>query len=290
MPGPARTRSEFDFVSFEDPPVAEVALCFQFTPNVVDIDVLASFSERMRPTLPVRQLHPVAPPITERFDLPTVPTFEFRLDQMAALPRVWFISEDGIQLVQLQHDRLTLNWRELHTGAPYPRYDQLRERFSETLSLLRDCLEGLGRPSPGVTLAEITYVNHVDAFPGQPQDTTYADLADIINRLKHRPEGAFLSESEDVQLNARWRIPDGEGDTHAPVGRLYLSAAPGLKPMTNAPIYILNLIARVLPDGPDLERAWEALDKAHKWVVLGFADLTTDRMHETWGLTHRSTQ
>ncbi len=28
----------------------------------------------------------------------------------------------------------------------------------------------------------------------------------------------------------------------------------------------------------------QALDLGHKWVVLGFKDLTTSKMHRRWGL------
>lgn len=278
--------SEFDLVSFERPPVAEVALCFQFPQHTIDLDVLALFSERVRADLPVRQLHPVVPPMVERFDaLPALPTFEFHVDLPAALPRAWFLSKDGVRLVQLQHDRLTLNWRELRTDVPYPRYDELRARYDRLLDLLSACFESLDRQIPPVNLAEATYVNHVDAPAEGGVSSAYADLADIINRVRHRPEGAFLPEAEDVQLNARWRIA-GE-DSQEPVGRLYLSASPGLQAPQNLPIYIVNLVARVLPSTEDRDGAWAALDRAHRYVVLGFKDITTEQAHRLWGLEER---
>jgi len=279
-------------VSYEDPPVVEVGLSFQFAPNTVDLDVLALFAERVRGDLPVRELQPVAPPIVETFDaLSATPLIQFQLDFPATLPRAWFLDADGVQLVQLQHDRLSLNWRELDTGRVYPRYDQLRARFEELLTTLHECTSVLERTLPPINMCEVIYVNPIEAHSGAGA-LGHADLAKILNRLRGRPTGAFLPDAEDAQLQTRWRIPaeelpgaDAEG---GPVGRLYLSATPGLKPPTNVPIYVLNLVARVIPAGDEVGAAWRALDVAHRWTVLGFTDLTTKTMHDAWGRRERT--
>ena len=279
-----RRSSEYDLVSFEKPPVAEVALCFQFTPQAVDLDALSLFAQRVRTDLPRRELQPVAPPMVETFDVHAVaPTFEFHLDPPAVLPRTWFLSDDGVQLVQLQHDRLTLNWRELGTGSDYPRYDQLRTRFEELIAALSACYDELGRGAPPINMCEVTYVNPIEAVETREGGAGHADLADVINRLRTRPDKAFLPEAEDAHLQARWRIPGEELDGSGPIGRLYLAASPGLKPPKNLPIYMVNLTARVIPTASEPADAWRAMDVAHRWVVLGFADLTTTKMHKLWG-------
>jgi hypothetical protein len=220
--------------------------------------------------------------MSETFDqVFTPPSIEIHLEAPASLPRTWFASEDGVQLVQLQHDRLTLNWRELDREVSYPRYDALRARFSELLQHLVSALEDIGA-TPLVNLCEVTYVNPIEYGGGNG----HPDLAKIINRLRSRPKGAFLPEAEDAQLHARWRIPAEEVGREGlpPAGRLYLSATPGLKPPDNTPIYLANLTAHVMPNGDDPDSAMAALDVGHKWVVLGFKDLTTPQMHREWGL------
>jgi hypothetical protein len=138
-----------------------------------------------------------------------------------------------------------------------------------------------------VNVCEVTYVNPIeDPGPGASDGVgqTHPDLAEIINRFRPRPPDAFLPEAEDAQLQARWRIPAEEiGCSGDPAGRLHLSVAPGLKPPDNTPIYMANLTARVMPEAGTADSVMKALDVGHKWVVLGFTDLTTDRMHQHWG-------
>jgi uncharacterized protein (TIGR04255 family) len=285
VPRQARRSSKYDLVSFEHPPVAEVALSVQFPPDTVDVEALGLFGRAVRRELPVRQRQPIAPPMVETFDLVPLPqTIEIHLEGPTSLPRTWFLSEDGVQLVQLQHDRMTMNWRELDRDVDYPRYVKLRERFEEILRHLTDALDELGQPHP-VNLCEVTYVNPVDDETPRTPAAGHPDLAKIINRLRTRPRDAFLPEAEDAQLQARWRIPAQElAREDPPGGRLYLSAAPGFKPPENAPIYLVNLTARVIPSHGDSANVLQALDVGHKWVVLGFKDLTTPRMHKRWGL------
>jgi uncharacterized protein (TIGR04255 family) len=266
--------------------VVEVSLCFQFAAQSVDLDVLAMFSERVRAELPRRELQPALPSMVERFDaIHRPPAFEFRLEQLATLPRVWFTSTDSIRLVQLQHDRLTLNWRKLDTDERYPRYRELRQAYAGFLESLHGCYEALERARPVINMAEVAYINHIDdgvvvLRNGQPG---FADPATIINRLAAPSDRAFLAHVEDVQVNERWRIPRTDGSDE-PAGRLYLAAGPGIKPSDGQPIYVVNLTARVLPATSDDDSVWAAMDRAHRYVVLGFKDTTTEHMHRLWGL------
>jgi uncharacterized protein (TIGR04255 family) len=293
VPRQSRRPSKYDLVSFGHPPVAEVALAVQFAPETIDIEAFGRFARGVRDDLPTRQRQSVAPPMEERFDrVPATPSIQIRLEAPTELPRTWFLSEDGVQLVQLQHDRLTLNWRETNEDVDYPRYGALRERFEELLKLLTDALDEIGQ-SHAINICEVTYVNPIEVPRTEKledgRSPMHPDLAKIINRVRTRPRDAFLPEAEDAQLQARWRIPSAEvGGDHAPAGRLYLSAVPGLKPKGNVPIYLVNLTARLLTLHGDNKSAMEALDVAHKWVVLGFKDLTTPQMHRHWKLKERS--
>lgn len=271
-----------DLVSFDKPPVAEVALSVQFASDSIDVEVLGLFSREVRAELPVRQRQPMALPMVETFGrVPAMPSFEIHLEGPTSLPRTLFLSEDGVQLVQLQHDRLTFNWRELDREVEYPRYEQLRERFAVLLERLLVGLREAG-VTPFINLCEVTYVNPIEYGAHDAATEMHPDLAKVINRVNARPDDAFLPEAEDAQLNARWRIPGGDGQS--PAGRLYLAASPGLKPPQGVPIYLVNLTARVIPSSGSTEDAMKALDLGHEWVVLGFKDLTTTEMHEQWGL------
>lgn len=287
---PQARRSSYDLVSFTKPPVAEVALTVQFDRDTVDLEALGFFSQRVRDEFPIRQNQPLLPAITETFDLASAtPSIEIRFEAPNSLPRLWFQSESGVELIQLQHDRLTFNWRRLDEGGTYPRYAHLRGRIDQFLTVLAGCLAKAGSSAGGQSLAinlcEVVYVNPVE-YPRRAEKR-HPDLSKILNRVRPRPRTAFLPDAEDAQFQSRWRIPAAELGRKgaAPTGRLYVSAAPALKPPKNTPIYLVNLTARLVPTKADRRSAMKALDVGHKWVVLGFKDITTPEMQRSWGIS-----
>jgi uncharacterized protein (TIGR04255 family) len=305
VPQTARRRPLYELVDFERPPVAEVLLATQFPADTIDLEVYGLIAGKIRDELPRRSRQGVIPRNEERFDqldkLPAQASFEIRMEGPADLPRILFESQSGDEVVQLQPHRLTYNWRHGTAGKPYPHYTALRKRFMRLLKLLFEALDEVGQQH-AVELAEVTYVNPIE-YPGHPATDavgqTHPDLANIINRFNKRPDSAFLPDAEDAHLRARWRIPNAKG---APIGRLHLSIdpaigpsglkspapiAPGVLPSSLAPIYLVNLTARVRPQGQSVDRVMKGLDIGHEWVVLGFEDLTTPEMHNHWGLKTR---
>jgi uncharacterized protein (TIGR04255 family) len=285
---PTAREPQHELVDFARPPVAEVVLAVQFAAETIDLEVYGRFASEIRAELPRRTRQPLVPRNEETFGQPVAPpSIEVVLEGPTDLPRIMFESDDGVELVQLQPHRLTLNWRGTMSGADYPRYGALRKRFRQLLVRLTKALDDEGQKHP-VELAEVTYVNPIEYPGGATSDDvgqTHPDLANIINRVKHRPDNAFLPEAEDAKLEARWRIPAAAvGTTGPPAGRLHLSVMPALKPQGRTPIYLVNLAARVMPSGGSVDRAMKALDVGHEWVVLGFKDLTTTDMHTYWGL------
>lgn len=209
------------------------------------------------------------------------PRIELQFGQLA-FPRTWLVSTDEHRLVQLQSDRLVLNWRRLSGDQPYPRYTVLRELFSTLLGQLTDVLAATGSPVPAVNFCELSYINEI-AVPGVKTAQPHPDLStilDVVNTLKGRD---FLPQAEDAQFQARWRIPAKQLPDGAPIGRLYLAVTPAFRADTQLPIYGLNLTSRVVPPpAADFGLALEILDIGHDWIVRGFADLTTKAMHDQW--------
>ena len=86
---------------------------------------LAGLRERWRPSYPlVQELLPLPPTIEAAGPAPVAfslgPAFQSRL---------WFLDDRQAELVQLQHDRLTVNWRKSTEDTVYPRYAHLRQVF-----------------------------------------------------------------------------------------------------------------------------------------------------------------
>jgi uncharacterized protein (TIGR04255 family) len=270
-------------VTFDTPPVNEVALALQFAEPSVDLEVLGLLAGTLKEMFPVREQQPPLPPLSESPGHLALPNFELRFGVMS-LPRTWFLSTDGHRLVQLQSDRLVLNWRRLAGDEPYPRYTALREELLHILGQLDHALSVAGKAPCRVNFCELTYINEINV-PGTEAGERHPDLAliiDLVSRVRGR---TFLPQAEDAQFQVRWRIPPDQLPDGAGVGRLYVAVSPGFRADTQLPVYGMNLTARIVPP-PDTQllAAVTLLDVGHDWIVRGFADLTTEDMQQQWGV------
>lgn len=151
-------------IAYSHSPVIETALGMEFVAGSLEAAQALEIRDRLREAYPRVELHPALPP---RPPLGLSGSF-FGLSVGSQPHRWWFISEDDSHLVQLQHDRLLLNWRKTPERAEYPRHHNLLPAFFEVLAVVDQVLGGL---SP--TSLETDYYN-LDS--GLPYGTGLADL------------------------------------------------------------------------------------------------------------------
>ena len=261
---------------FAEPPVVEVAISVQFETlaglQLVDFGL---FWDRIRTRYPRTQQHPPIPPVVELFGGQTQ-RLQFRVEPAFTPGRCWYLSSDGHRLLQLQPDRFILNWQKQDSGTPYPSYDTLRDEFRHELeSFLAFAAERqLGAFEP--TQCELIYVNHLVA--GQ-EWATVSDLPDVLRPWTGTARGMSLPDVEDVRLAWQYRF-GGEG---RPLGRLHVQLHSAVRTVDARQVFALQLTARGAPGEGGVDGVLAFTDKAHEWVVNGFADITTDRMHQRWG-------
>jgi uncharacterized protein (TIGR04255 family) len=272
-------------VTFRKPPVTEVVLAIQFEQPVIDLEVLAEFTAQVKAEFPQRSQHPPLPRMAEDLSVPpSAPSISLELASGFLMPRTWFMSADNTRILQLQEDRFVFNWQRPNpVDALYPRYQQLREGFREHLAQLVKSIQAVGKEVPGTNFCEVTYVNQVTHDTSASADPP--ELGDILTPVA-TPTYDFLFAPEDQQYSARFRItsPGEDGLTR---GRLYVSSAPTFRP-DGTLLYILNLTSRLVPEGPGSDAAWAALDLGREWIVKGFVDLTTKKMHDQWGYERKA--
>ena len=268
--------------SYQRPPVAEVALGIYFSP-ALDLRAvhMGQLWDRWRDRYPqVQDQSPLSPVLPETFPSPlqAVP-FQF----VGGFPgiRVWYMSELGDQLVQVQPDRLVLNWRRIGQDQPYPRYEVLRPTFVREAQEFIGFLGDIGLGEAAITQAEVTYINPISLQElGDP-----LDLSRLISPWSGRFSDSFLPLPEDTGFRLRFRIP--EPASGEPVGRLYVEGNPAIHQTLGgeAPeeVFMLQLFARGRPLGSGLDGALAFLDLGHDWVVRGFTSLTAEPMHSEWG-------
>jgi uncharacterized protein (TIGR04255 family) len=185
--------------------------------------------------------------------------------------RVWFLDERQAELVQLQHDRLTVNWRQTIGAPEYPRYPHVRELFHDRLSDLRAFVAETGLGSIDITQAEVTYINAI-----QPDDARQGRLEQVF-RQWHPATDHHLGEPEQGRAALVFSVPD----MGRPPVRMYVTADPALRP-DGQPVIFLTLTVRGAPTDNAVDATLRFLDDAHGHVVRSFTELTPTAMHQMW--------
>lgn len=272
--------SQENLPSFERPPVSEVALSVQFD----KISGLRSFElsalwKRFAEQFPKVEEHPPLEPVVEQLKLgPQSGRIEFSVMNLPPVPRYYFISKSGNELIQVQPDRFGHNWRKTGEGDEYPRYEKIRQQFQANLESFCEFLgsERLGRFSP--SQVEITYVNHIVSGAGWEQ---FGEIQKVLNVQSLKYSDGFLGEAETISHFERHIIRYND----KPVGRLHIQAEPAYRVTDGKAILKLEMIARGYPLNGNLEGVLTFLDLGREYIVRGFASITTEEMHTIWGRT-----
>jgi uncharacterized protein (TIGR04255 family) len=270
------------FPNYKNPPVAEVALSVQFEPlNLMKTGDLGNLWSLFRKSGFSRtEDHRPLDAFDERFD-PRAYVQEtgilFRTLDPPPMPRVWFLNEQGTELVQVQRDRFIHNWRKLGSDVDYVRYPRIREKFRTGFSEFESFVstEGLGTISPNQ--CEVTYTNHLLSGEGWDRQGDLARIFSFWNPV----DGGFLpSIPEHAAVSIRHLIPDSSGKH---IGRLHIEAQPAFRNPDFRPMIVLTLTARGTPIGLGADGVMAFLDLGREWIVRGFTSITTQEMHTRWG-------
>jgi uncharacterized protein (TIGR04255 family) len=260
-----------DLPKFERPPVVEVAMGVQFRP-VFGLRglALAPLREAWRSEYPRTEEQPPLAPSVEGSPALT-PQFQFNLVPVP-ITRQWFLDEAGIQLVQLQQDRLLINWRAGEPPAQYPRYRVLRQTFVDRFGELAGFVSGEGLGELEITQAELSYINAIDVGPDE-----LGHIGQFL-RAWSGTEGHHLGDPEQARLTLSFLVP---GIGQPPV-RLYAEVSPA-QLESGQRVLFFTLTVRGHPGGKGLEEALKFMDEAREHLVRSFTELTTEATHEAWG-------
>lgn len=266
-----------DLPDFRKPPLAETVLSLQFEPIAgLTTAHLGLLWQRFREWLPFIEEQPPLPPILEKFEPPSLAQVEVTVEEKPPVPRLWLLNQDKTELIQVQADRFIHNWRKMEGIEPYPHFEPIRDRFRGEVAVLEQFLKDEGMGVPAVNQCEVTYVNHIEPSGVWQR---HGQLEKVLANWAVAPERQFLPEAEDGGVRLRFVIRDESG---RPVGRLHVISQPGWKKTDNTPIMVLNLTARGEPLAEGTEGAFRFFELGRRWIVKGFADVTTSEMQRAW--------
>ena len=258
-----------DLPSYQRPPVNEVAVGIHYVSDMAlglrDMFRIHSFFEDRYPGL---EEYPLLPKIVESAD--QMPSVEFAfVGGQAILPRLWFVGVSPTEIVQLQRDRLVVNWRKMTESDTYLRFDaHVKPAFIDAHRRLVLALDEMGSTEPAIERIEVAYVNAIIMESG---DT----LATVLRPLRPSEERGFLPEVDGLQMQLTYKVPQLDG------GSLLIGIGSATRKEDGASTVIMQLTVRAKTDGT-FDHALQCIDVAREWIVRGFTDMSTDLMHERW--------
>ena len=267
--------------SFKSPPLNEVVFGVQF--DAIDAFKITTYGllwEMFKKDFPNVEHHLPLNPQFEKiggkgrslYELPGL----FNIPQLnsAPLPRVWFISENDQELIQIQPDRFIRNWRLRENGTEYPRYESyLREEFLRNLKTLEMFYRnnGLGNLNPNQ--CEISYINHIGV------DKTHQHLSEIFKGWSNQYNISNIAELEALDLNIRHIVRNEDNKF---IGRLYIKITPAFKVVDNSSIFVIEITLRGYPKEKSIDGIMEFMDFGRERIVRTFTEVTTPEMHKIW--------
>lgn len=247
-------------VSFLRPPVAEVSLGVVFAPRPdILIAHIGDFWSLIRDRYPRSEhaqlvLGENEAPVQDRFG--------------NWLPRVWFISDDDSMLVQIQQDRLYVNWRTTEKSAPYPRFPAIKQEFDRVWSLFEARMAELtgARPVPG--RIELSYTNFILGGEVLRPST---DLSRVLKDFRWADDHKFLSPPTGIAVNMTFPLRSGSGN-------LRVRSATAERTSDRARGLQLELQVVASPNsGQSID---QLIEEGHGTIIQAFEDLTTPEMQD----------
>lgn len=257
---------------FRRPPLIEVVHGVQFNPLPITVAHPGLFFLRVRDQYPVAQSVPPLPPI-QNFTVPQA--FQLQFGPAVELPRAWFVSSDDAMLVQLQPDRLLLNWRRGANNAEYPHFEQVTQEFQRIYGELEIFVreQGLGQITPNH--AEMAYINHLHA---PLTEEAMPDPATILTLWSGKMGDDCQRRLSNLAFSGTFPMQGAEAGVR---GRLSLAVSTLTAPARPERMLQLELTARG-PIGGELKDVLEFHQLAHEEIVCCFAAITTKQAQEEW--------
>ncbi len=268
---------EVHLPDFQKPPAVETFLGFHFSSlQNWKTPYFGLFWQEIRSEYPDAE---VLPPI------PAEDAFKVELDAQRVTLKVkgeipvrwWYSHKSGTRLIQIQNDRFIQNWRKRDARDDYIHYAELKPSFLKVWNEFLRFLKSNKVKSPEINLCEIGYVNNIDRGHGWKN---FSELGKVMSSWSGNTTTGFLPPPNLIALNTVYPIPNRAGSLH-------VSMEPGFRQQDNTETIQLTLTARCRPVTPNSRDLTAALDLGREWIVKGFEDLTTQKMHLLWGKKKR---
>ncbi len=259
---------------FWNPPIIEAVLSVEFQPiKGWGIPHFGLFWKEIRPEYPLFEVKPPLMTIARPSATTRVPRVQLEFIDIPGV-RCWFIDESQSRLLQLQDDRLIINWRKVRKddALRYPKYSTNREVFEREWERYKDFLKREGLGSPMVNGCEVSYINHIEKGGCW---NNFDDLHKVFTRWAPPSYESGLPSPDGVSVNLEYAMP--KENLH-----LTLEIVTAIRHGDFREVLQFTLTARGGPDSGETEGILNWLDRAHDTVAKAFRQLTTEQVRDTW--------
>lgn len=262
---------------FDRPPLIEQAITAVFDRlDQFSIGDFGLFWSEIKDRFSVTEAQQPLDPRIEQFEGFRPERVTFRLLDANTLPRCFYRSEDGTEVLQVQPDRFTYNWQK--GEEDYPHSEATMDRFRMLFAKFCEFVMDRGWGPLNITQCELVNLNII---PVEDFGETFADAAEAAFCIPRPSVPMENLPAESYILNNQHLIMH-EGE---PAGRLYVQLSPVLRTEDDQKAYRLELTARGAPFG-GTDGTMPFFELARYAVNLGFLGATTERARKFWGEKH----
>ena len=154
--------------------------------------------------------HPPVRPVVEPSENPRRRT-EYEIN-VPDLPRIWFTHSDNSQILQVQRDRFTFNWRKTNSSKEYLGYSSIFNLFEDYYSRFRQVIRNneIGLLTP--LHYELSYVYQ---FPQGDRWNSLNDIGEFLRLfVDFQQTNSFWSGANNLNLRASFPIVDSRSWLH----------------------------------------------------------------------------
>ncbi len=199
-------------LDFARPPVEEVVLSVLFNP--LDRLLAPHLGEIWQEFKKDGFAHIVEqPPLLHAVETFPAPGQEaqLRIGDVPPLARIWFIHETETEIIQVQRDRFTFNWRKTELNQVYPGFTAICEKFEDFYTRFGKIIKNMQIGEVVPAQYELTYIDQLRHGEGW---NTLADLGKIYNMFVD----SHWVGADSVDFRASFPIADLPGRLHFAIG------------------------------------------------------------------------
>lgn len=254
-------------VKFQNPPINELIITTYFNPPVSNLrnEHVGIFWSQIKEQFPKSSQQIPIGGAEQIIDVN---------NEIFSMPRYWFISEDEINLLQIQKNAFMLNWRRHE--ADYPRFNtRLKPFFDKYFSMFYEFIrKHIDASELTIDLCQLTYINVIKRceFWSGPNDTQH-----VIPSFSVPDPGVAFQDTTAFNCNYIFDVPP---DLQLVVKIRNVVVSP--EPNKSEPVLIMEIqangrLGRVnkLQTDPWFDRAHEAINEC----FIGMTNTEIQRKH-----------